>query len=133
MLNRYAHVVEWGECDPAGIVFYPQYFALFDACTHALFERGGIGLHELTANGSLAGIPVVALTATFMRSMSPGAKVDIETEVVRWGRSSFDVRHQLVHAGTVAVQCTETRVWTVREAGRLRSDFVPDWVREPLR
>ncbi len=26
--------VEWGDCDPAGIVFYPRYFEWFDRCTH---------------------------------------------------------------------------------------------------
>ena len=23
--------IEWGQCDPAGIVFYPRYFEIFDA------------------------------------------------------------------------------------------------------
>ena len=31
--------IEWGDCDPAGIVFYPRYFEIFDASTAALFER----------------------------------------------------------------------------------------------
>ena len=25
--------IEWGDCDPAGIVFYPRYFAMFDHST----------------------------------------------------------------------------------------------------
>ena len=29
--------IEWGDCDPAGIVFYPRYFAMFETCTTALF------------------------------------------------------------------------------------------------
>jgi tetratricopeptide (TPR) repeat protein len=29
--------VEWGDCDPAGIVYYPRYCAYFDNCTSALF------------------------------------------------------------------------------------------------
>ena len=31
--------IEWADCDPAGIVFYPRYFEIFDASTSALFER----------------------------------------------------------------------------------------------
>ena len=31
--------IEWGDCDPAGIVFYPRFFAMFDTSTTALFER----------------------------------------------------------------------------------------------
>jgi len=31
--------IEWGDCDPAGIIFYPRYFEIFDASTAMLFER----------------------------------------------------------------------------------------------
>jgi acyl-CoA thioesterase FadM len=31
--------IEWGDCDPAGIIFYPRYFEIFDASTALLFER----------------------------------------------------------------------------------------------
>jgi len=31
--------IAWGDCDPAGIVFYPRYFDLFDACTTDLFSQ----------------------------------------------------------------------------------------------
>ena len=31
--------IEWGDCDPAGIVFYPRYFAMFDSCTTAMFSQ----------------------------------------------------------------------------------------------
>src|SRR4249919_2310339 len=30
--------IEWGDCDPAQIVYFPRYFAYFDACTTALFK-----------------------------------------------------------------------------------------------
>jgi len=29
--NTHTQTIEWGDCDPAGIVFYPRYFAYFDA------------------------------------------------------------------------------------------------------
>ena len=35
-------LVEWGDCDPAGIVFYPRYLAWFDDCTTALFLAAGL-------------------------------------------------------------------------------------------
>lgn len=28
-VNRRRVTIEWGDCDPAGIVFYPRYFAMF--------------------------------------------------------------------------------------------------------
>ena len=40
LVNTRTVRIEWGDCDPAGIVYYPRYLAFFDACTSALIERG---------------------------------------------------------------------------------------------
>jgi 4-hydroxybenzoyl-CoA thioesterase len=37
--------IEWGDCDPAGIVFFPRYFAMFDTSTTYLMERA-IGMSK---------------------------------------------------------------------------------------
>ena len=34
--------VEWGDCDPAGIVYYPAYFKWFDQATYRLFLAAGL-------------------------------------------------------------------------------------------
>ena len=31
--------IEWYQCDPAGIIFYPRYFEIFDTSTTMLLER----------------------------------------------------------------------------------------------
>ena len=33
--------VHWGDCDPAGIIFYPTYFRWMDAAAWALLESVG--------------------------------------------------------------------------------------------
>ena len=40
--NRRTVRIEWGDCDAAGIVFYPRYFAMFDASTHLSLRGGGL-------------------------------------------------------------------------------------------
>lgn len=30
LTNRRTVRIEWGDCDPAGIVYFPRYFAIFD-------------------------------------------------------------------------------------------------------
>ena len=35
--------IEWGDCDPAGIIFYPTYFRWIDAASWALFTSVGYG------------------------------------------------------------------------------------------
>ena len=39
LTNRREVEIEWGDCDAAGIVFYPRYFAMFDASTAYLMEK----------------------------------------------------------------------------------------------
>ena len=42
--------IEWGDCDPAGIVFYPRYFAMFDH-SHHLADRADAGHEQASAAG----------------------------------------------------------------------------------
>ena len=44
LTNTRRLAIEWGDCDAAGIVFYPRYFAMFDASTAYLLEKA-IGMN----------------------------------------------------------------------------------------
>ncbi len=124
--------IEWGDCDPAGIVFYPRYFAIFDASTTKLFERAlGMTKYQFLKHYSFAGYPMVDTRARFLKPTRFGDDVDIETST-KFGRSSFDVEHRLSLKGELAVECTEKRVWVVRDAAdpsRIRPEPIPDEVR----
>ena len=127
MTNERTISVEWGDCDAAGIVFFPRYFAWFDACTSGLFERAGFEKKALLRTFGIIGFPVVQARATFRIPSSFGDTVVVESGIVRWGRSSFDVEHRLRRGGEVAVEGFETRVWAVRPAGSdvIRSQAIP--------
>jgi 4-hydroxybenzoyl-CoA thioesterase len=110
--------IEWGHCDPAGIVFYPRYFEIFDACTTALFERVlGMTKFEFLKTYEFAGYPMVDTRARFVLPTRFGDDVEIETAIKKFGRASFDVHHRLLKDGTLAVEGFETRVWVVRVPG----------------
>ena len=63
-VNTRAVRIEWGDCDPAGIVYYPRYLALFDASTTALIERA-LGMRKLDYLKAydFAGHPLVTAVA----------------------------------------------------------------------
>jgi 4-hydroxybenzoyl-CoA thioesterase len=110
--------IEWGDCDPFGIVFYPKYFEYFDACTNALFHQAlGYPKAEMLKRFSIAGIPMVQTSANFFVPSTFGDIVTVESSVVRWGTSSFSVEHKLFRGETLAVEGFEKRVWTVRPPG----------------
>ncbi|MSO68211.1 MAG: acyl-CoA thioesterase [Pseudolabrys sp.] len=121
--------IEWGDCDPAGIIFYPRYFEIFDASTAALFERAlGITKFEMFKTLEFAGWPLVRTQARFLKPTRFGDDVTVAT-TVKFGRSSFEIEHKLSRKGELCAECTEKRVWTVRGAdGALTSHPVPDAV-----
>jgi 4-hydroxybenzoyl-CoA thioesterase len=74
--------IESGDCDPADIVFYPRYFAIFDACTIALLERAlGTTMREMRKTYDCVGFPMVDTRARFMAPCRYGDEVAVETEV----------------------------------------------------
>ena len=127
LVNRRAVTIEWGHCDPAGIVFYPRYFEMFDASTGALFAAA-LGMPKVawTRKFGMLGIPMVDTRSRFHVPSAYGDEVTIESRVTAFRRSSFDVEHRLVRAdGKLGVEGFETRVWTVKEDGRIRSAPIP--------
>ncbi len=116
MINRRNIHIEWGDCDPAQIVYYPRYFEYFDACTAALFAKVGLSKREMLKTYGILGFPVVEVNGRFAAPSYFSEDVVIESEIVEWKRSSFRVQHRLLKDGKVAVQCVETRVWTAVSA-----------------
>jgi 4-hydroxybenzoyl-CoA thioesterase len=131
-INRHRVTVEWGHCDPAGIVYFPNYFTYFDASANALF-LGALGLnkYQMLKKYDLVGIPVVDVGARFIVPSVFGDVVTIESTVVDIKRSSFRMQHRLLRGETLAVEGHETRVWAGRDpadAARLKGRPIPDEV-----
>jgi 4-hydroxybenzoyl-CoA thioesterase len=123
--------IQWGDCDPMGIVFFPRYFAIFDDCTSMLFERAlGMTKSELIQRHRLSGFPLVDIRARFLMPSRFGDDVMVESNVAEFRRSSFDVQHRLLKTGALAVECLETRVWTSMAAdGRFKGVPIPEEIR----
>jgi 4-hydroxybenzoyl-CoA thioesterase len=121
--------IEWGDCDPAGIIYYPRYFAIFDASTALLFEAAlGMTKFQMFKNLDFSGFPLVRTHARFLKPTRFGDDVTVESKI-SFGRSSFEVEHRLSLKGETCAECSEKRVWTVRDTGgRLKSHPVPQEV-----
>jgi 4-hydroxybenzoyl-CoA thioesterase len=107
--------IEWCDCDPAGIIFYPRYFEIFDTGTTALFERA-LGMSKIAYLKAydFAGHPVVETRARFRQPTRFGDNISIETKLVECGGSTFKLEHRISKGGAVAVEGFETRVWMAR-------------------
>lgn len=127
--------VEWGDCDPAGIVFYPNYFRWFDAATAVMFENAGLALPQLYREHGLKGFPLLEAKATFSGSSAFGDELDCDSAVAEWGAKTFTVAHRLLRGGTLLVEGSELRVCAVPhpdDPQRIKAAPIPALVKERL-
>jgi 4-hydroxybenzoyl-CoA thioesterase len=131
--NRRKIEITWGDCDPAGIVYFPRYFEMFDACTGALFEKAGLPKREMLKKYRIVGIPLVDTRAKFIAPATFGDTVEVESRIADWGNSSFSVEHKIFKGEALIAEGFEKRVWTVRPAeedGTLKSQPIPAEVKQ---
>jgi len=124
--------IEWGDCDAAGIVYFPRYVEYFDACTVSLFEAAGLPKAQMLKDLQMAGFPMVDLHVRFLIPSTFGDDVEVESSISEFKRSSFVVNHKLFRGADLAVEGIETRVWTVYDPakpGALKSQAIPDQVK----
>ena len=92
LTNTVSRRIQWGECDPAGIVFYPRYFEIFDGATTAMFSAGtGLTKYQMFETYKFAGYPMVDTRARFLIPCRFGDDVMIETTMTEAKRSSFNI------------------------------------------
>ena len=128
-LSRRQFTIEWGHCDPAGIVFNARFFEFFDWGTWILFEAAlGVKPPDLAGAFGIMGIPLVDAGARFIAPARFGDVVDMTSQVSEFRRSSFDVEHRLHVRGAIAVEGRETRVWAARDPAdpsKIKSQPIP--------
>jgi len=116
LVYRRKFTVEWGHCDPAGIVFNSRFFEFFDWSSWLLFEQAlGVRPSDLGPTFGIVGIPLVDAKARFLKPAHFNDIADIASEVSEFRRSSFDVTHHISIAGQLAVEGHETRVWAAQD------------------
>lgn len=128
LVNRRTLRIEWGQCDPAGIVFYPHYFLIFDSSTGWLFERTGLKPLAMRQKYGIVGLPIVDVGARFTTACRFDDEIVVESEVGEWGRSSFTVKHRILKNGAIAVEGFEKRVWAAAhpdQPGAIKAQALP--------
>ena len=102
--------LQWGDCDPAGIIFYPTYFRWFDAATWNMFAQAGYSAKRMRAEHRA--MPLVAADCKFKHPAEQQDRAEVRSRILRWGGKSFVVGHDVVREdGILLAQGSETRVW----------------------
>lgn len=92
-------LIRFSDCDPAGIVFYPQYFVMFNGLVEDWFNDGlGVPYHDLLMRRRV-GLPTVHLQADFKAVSRLGDRVQLQLAVARLGRRSLTLQLRCIGAG----------------------------------
>ena len=110
IVNVFPCEVHWGDCDPAGIIFYPTYFRWLDAASWALFGAVGYSAQQMRAEH--IAMPLVSAECQFLHPAEHGDRCEVRSRIGRFGGKSFVVEHNIIrNDGTALAKGKETRVW----------------------
>src|ERR1700694_4980541 len=126
--RRNVHI-QWGDCDPANIVYYPRYFEMFDDSTSILFEAAGYSKQDLIRKYGLVGIPMVDTRAKFHIASTHGDWISMNSGIESFKRSSFEVTREVCKGEALAIEAFEPRVLVGRhpdDPARLKSAPFPE-------
>ncbi|HWI78444.1 MAG TPA: acyl-CoA thioesterase [Ramlibacter sp.] len=129
----FTHRVEFGDCDPARIVWFPNFFRWVDAASRHFFSECGVAnWRETERTLGLIGTPLVDTHATFLKTATYGDVLQIHTTIAQWRTKSFVQEHRVMRGGDVIMRCDEIRIFASGVAGEppgIRAMAIPDEIR----
>ena len=121
--------VMFGDCDPAGIVFFPNFSKWMDASSLNFFVQCGVlPWRELVKTRGIIGTPLLEIHTKFLRTATYGETLQIHTSVEEWRSKVFIHRHIVKRGDVLICEGTETRAFCQRVPGdpdRIQAIAVP--------
>ena len=123
--------VEFGDCDPAQIVWFPHFFRWIDAASrHFFIECGVPPWHDTAKTMGLIGTPLVDTQASFIKTASYGDVLTIHTSITEWRNKSFVQTYRILRDEELIMTCNEVRIFAAdKEGGGIRALPVPESIR----
>jgi 4-hydroxybenzoyl-CoA thioesterase len=123
--------VEFGDCDPARIVWFPNFFRWIDAASRNFFVACGVPpWHETAKTMGMIGTPLVDTQASFLKTASYGDVLEIHTSITEWRNKSFVQNYRIMRGDDEIMNCKEVRIFAAdKEGGGIRALPVPEEIR----
>ena len=125
--------VEFGHCDPARIVWFPNFFRWIDhASRHFFIECGVPPWHETEKTLGVIGTPIVDTKAKFVKTASYGDLLEFHVSIPEWRGKSFVQRYVCKRGDDVILECDEVRIFAGRREDnpeQIRALPIPEEIR----
>lgn len=111
-MHRSTFTIEWGDCDEAGIVFYPNYFYWFDCTFQRLLRARGLSQRDVRSRfGAIT--PIVDAHAEFRSPARYDDVLDIDARVEPLGERRFRIDYHMSCDGRPIGKGYEVRAWAL--------------------
>ncbi len=122
-----ARTVRFSDCDPAGIVFFPQYLVMLNGVVEEWFDSAlGIPYAGLIGERRL-GLPTVRLEVDFTAISRHGDALRWSVTLAQLGRSSFTLLHEVSGVDSIRLRARQVLVCTSLASHRAQA--LPEDVR----
>ncbi|MBK5205065.1 MAG: acyl-CoA thioesterase [Polaromonas sp.] len=110
--------VEFGDCDPGRIVWFPNFFRWIDAASRHFFVTCGVLSWSETEKAlGVIGTPLVDTHARFVTTATYDDVLDVHTSVAEWREKSFVQRYRIMCKKKLIMECDEVRIFAERLPG----------------
>ena len=133
--HSYTRLLHWGECDPGGIIFSPNYARWMIEGVERMLLSVGIEPHRMLEGGLRAGLPLMEQQLRFRRPARLHDTVEHQVEVAALGTKSLTFEHRMLRGDTLLMEATDVRVWGVHpiaQPEQLQALPIPEDVRAIL-
>ena len=125
--------VTFGDCDPAGIVFFPNFSKWMDAASLHFFVQCGVPpWRELVKTTGIIGTPLLEINTKFMRTATYGETLQVHTCIKEWRDKVFIQHHQVMRGEVLLCEGFETRAFCIRhpdDPDRIKAIPIPEDIR----
>lgn len=114
--NVYQVDVHFGDCDPAGIVFFPNFSRWMDEASLAFFKACGVPpWRELVKTRGIVGTPLLEIHTKFFKPATYGETIEVHTTIEEWASKTFRHRHVVRRGADLLCEGTEVRAFVIRD------------------
>lgn len=117
------HQVVFGDCDPAGIVYYPNIYRWMDGTFQRFLQQYG-GHGALCYKLNAVGFGLMETQAKYRRPLQDGDALTIRMEIASWATKSYRIEHRGYVGDEMCFEGTEIRALFERRDGRMRAGEV---------
>jgi len=122
--NEINIMVNWGDTDKAGIVYYPNYFKWFDIAGHQFFRSCNLSPQKLEEERNII-LPLLDARCSFEKPLLYEDIITIHTVVQEINNKTIKLSHEVFKGNVRTGHGYELRGWVSQKENEIKAVPIP--------